>query len=282
MPAGAVAGASAVYGAYSANKASQQQSHAMNMQQQAANAQLALEQQFMQQQQGLYGPLERQMVQEASSTQPLDYGLLAGNVQNQYGAAQRNLQASLASRGLSASGIASGANTGLEIGRANALSQAFQQGLDRRRQLAMGVLSRYNPGANVQGVAGAYGNQQNLYGQYAGMYGQAAQQGYGQVGQALGSLGAYFQTQQAQKAFDQNQAVQDYAGNNMSQPQIYQGPSGYTQMDTAQPYMPQQFGNTNLSAMGYLQPQAPDYSPYGGAPTVTIGTGTNTNTRGVS
>lgn len=281
MPAVAVAGASAVYGAYSANKASQQQSHAMDMQQQAANAQLALEQQFMQQQQGLYGPLERQLVQQASSTQPLDYGVLAGNIQNQYGAAQRDLQASLASRGLSASGIAAGANTGLEIGRANALSAAFQQGLDRRRQFAMGVLSRYNPGANVQGVAGAYGNQQNLYGQYANMYGQAAQQGYGQVGNALGDYMTYKALMNQPNGFDANAYAQQQMSNIASTPALPMG-QGFTPMSTAMPYNPQPLGTSGLTGMGYLQPQTPDYSPYGGAPTITLAGGTNTNTNSPS
>lgn len=283
MPAGAVAGGTAIYGAINANQAAGQQSSAMALQQQAAQQQLALEQQFMRQQQGLYGPLERQLVQQASSTQPLDYGMLAGNIQNQYGAAGRDLQASLASRGLSGSGLATGATTGLEIGRANALASAFQQGLDRRRQFATGILSRYNPGANVQGVAGAYGNLQGLYGQYAGMYGQAAQQGYGQAAQGLGNLATYatsaMQPQAAppQGFTDEGMGVTPSSGD----------ASQYLPYLSRMAQAPQQpFPQTTpfgAGGFGGYFPQGPapfDYSGVG-FPTVTLGTGTNTNTYGL-
>lgn len=196
MPMVAVAVVSAAASMYSANKNAQAQSAAMGQQQGAANSQLALQQGFMDQQNSMYGPLMSQYVHEASGDKPLDYGLMSGQIQGGYDAAQRNLQGMLAARGMSASGLGGAGATGLEIGRAGALANAFQTGMDRRRQLGLNVLQHYNPAANVQGVAGAYGNLQNMYGQYSGMYGQAAAQGYGSAASSLGNAAQMWQMNQ--------------------------------------------------------------------------------------
>lgn len=211
MVATAVTAATAVYGAYNASQNAKQQSSAMAQQQNAADAQLQNDLAFRQQQQQLYGPLEQQMVQQASGTTPLDYGLMSGQIQQSYDAAQRGLQQQMAARGLSASGLSGGGALGLEMGRANALSSAFLQGLQNRRALGMSVLSRYNPGANQQMVNQGYGNLQNMYGQYASMYGQAAQQGYGAAASGLGSLAQMYSMRQQQPQADLTGSIQQQA-----------------------------------------------------------------------
>lgn len=262
----AVAAIGTAYSIYAGQQAAKRQSQAMNAQQGAANQQLALEQQFAGQQQGLYGPLEQQMVQQASSSQPLDYGQISGQIQGGYDTAQRNLSEQLASRGLGSSGLAGAGATGLEIGRANSLSTAFQQGLDRRRQLGLGLLGRYNPRADVQGVAGAYGNLQGLYGQYSGMYGGAAQGAYGNAASALQGLAQYFTQQPGQQTPDVSGSI------NAAQP--LPGASQYSPISLQGPEMP----------IDYSQLQAPmQPPPFNGQPyqplastTVPIGYGATT------
>lgn len=247
-----VAVGTAAVGIVSGISSSNQQSKAMQAQQQAAQQQLQLEQQFMQQQNQLYGPLMQQYVQQASGGAPLDYGLISGGIQGGYDAAQRNLQSQLASRGLSASGLAGAGATGLEIGRAGALSQAFQQGLDRRRQLGLNVLQHYNPGANVQGVAGAFGNMQNLYGQYAGMYGQAAQGAYGSAASALGNAAKGFMMQPAPQTPDVSGSI------NAAQP-LPAAPQYQPMNLQAPPPLPVDYSSTQFEA-----PQQPPL--YNGQP----------------
>lgn len=283
MVVAAVGVATAAYGAYSANQNAKAQSAAMGQQQNAANANLALEQQYMHDQEKRYGPLMDEYVQQASGGSPLDYGLESGAIQGNYDQAQRNLQGQLAARGLSASGLASAGATGLEIGRASALGGAFQQGLDRRRQLGLSVLQHYNPQGAVQGVSGAYGNQQQLYGQYGQMYGQAAQAGYGAAAQGLGAAAqAYGASQTPQAAAPATPAPSIYTGNPATGQAIGLQPTPFTQqgmggylpspLDQQTAYDPN--ATSPFGGQGYFPPT---YSPG----TIGYGDGTSTNSFGI-
>lgn len=193
MPAGAVAGGGLLYNVYSSERASRRSASAQSEQQRAYEQDLALRRQFLEQQQGLYGPLEQQLVDQARSPLPLFYGPLSGQVQRSYDASGRNLATQFAQRGLSGSNLQGATLQGLELGRAGALSTAFQQGLQQRLALAQNVLSRYQPLANTQNVSQGLGQLGGFYGQQAQLYGQAAAQGWQNVGQGLQGLGQYWQ-----------------------------------------------------------------------------------------
>ena len=279
MVAAAVTAASAAYSAYSASQNAKQASAAMGAQQNAANQNLALEQQYMHQQDQLYKPLMTQYVQEASGSTPLDYGITSGAIQNNYDAAQRNLATQMAARGLGASGLAGAGAGGLEIGRANALSSAFQQGMVNRRNLGLQVLQHYNPQGAVQGVSNALGNQQQMYGQYAGMYNQAAAQGYGAASSALGSAAQVYGMNQQPQAPAPSlsespmvQAPMNAASNPATQP-----PPGGWQYPQQPSYMPPAPMSQDQNGYGFL----PSSSWLGGMPTLGYGQGASYNTYAV-
>jgi hypothetical protein len=96
------------------------------------NSQMGLMQQnvnsinaFNQGQQQLYGPLEQQLVQQASSSEPLFFGPMSGQINANFDAGQRNLQTQMAQRGLQGSGLEAGGASGMELGRVGALDTAF-------------------------------------------------------------------------------------------------------------------------------------------------------------
>jgi len=173
------------YNAYESNQKAKEQ---QRMQEQQYQGDLGMRLGLQGQQAGLYGPLENKLVQEASSDQPLWYGQMAGQVNQQYDAGQRNVAAQMASRGLGGSALQGATTAGMEMGRAGALSQAFAQGLQARQALGLNMVSRYQPLMNAMYTSGGYGQLGGYYGQQAGMYNNAAQQGWGNVGQSLMGL----------------------------------------------------------------------------------------------
>ena len=260
----------------------------MGQQQNAANANLALNQQYMQQQESRYGPLMDQYVQQASGSTPLDYGITSGAIQQNYDTAQRNLATQMAARGLSGSGLAGAGTGGLEIGRANALSSAFQQGLVNRRNLGMQVLQHYNPQGAVQGVSNAYGNQQQMYGQYAGMYNQAAAQGYGAASSALGSAAQAYGMSHPQQvpAPDAYSSTQAMVQQNANTPvpgmgQGYNMPPMSTDLPMQPSYLPMAPQSAPQQSMGYGGLPSSSWMG-GGMPTLGYGQGVSYNTFGVN
>lgn len=187
---GAMVGAAAitaVAGGVEANQNSKKAEGLMNQQMGLQQQNVNSVQQFQQGQQQTYGPLEQQLVQQASSDQPLFFGAMKGAVNQNFDQGQRNLQTQMAQRGMAGSGLAAGGATGMELGRSGALDTAFQQGLQSRLQLGQSVLSRYQPMLNQSMLSQAYQGQSGVAGQQGQMYNQAAQQGWNQVGSALGS-----------------------------------------------------------------------------------------------
>ena len=198
-----------VVGAYSAYANNKAAGKAGDQQQAMYQRDLDSREAFQRQQQQLYGPLEQKMIEQASSDQPLYYGQMSGAIQGNYDQAQRGLNTQMAMRGMSGSGLQGAQSTGLEMGRAGALSGAFQQGLQARTNLGMNVLQRYNPAQNQQNMQQGLGQMGGFYGQQAQNFGNAAQQGWGMVGQGAGAL-------------MQNQLL----GGNSWQPAIPQGLGG--------------------------------------------------------
>ncbi len=192
MPA-AAAGAGVLISAWSANNAAKGQQRALDLQQSA----LASDQAFRQQQyadyQRMYGPLEQQLIQQASSEQPLNLGPNWARIQSNFDQAGRNNTVNLSRNGMLGSGLDTHNN--LENARAYTLSDAFSKGLQARdalRQsvLAMGKQMPQQAGFASQGnlnMAGLYGQQAGLYGNLAAGAGQGLSSSLGALGYALGN-----------------------------------------------------------------------------------------------
>ena len=189
MPLGGYIIGSAVIGAGASmagsSKAARAQEEAMQAQQQAAQQDLQFRQQMYADAQAKYGPLEQQLLGQATSDRPLGYDMLSGQIQQQYADALRNLSA----MGYQGGGLAGGAGRQAQFGLATALPQAYAQGQMDRLNLGTSLLARnpaYGLGQNVsgayQGLANAYGNQFDVYNRL-GMMGSAA------TGQALQGFG---------------------------------------------------------------------------------------------
>ena len=174
---GVIGGAMGYFGADKSNPQAQQE--------QAYRQDLANREAFQKQQQGLYGPLEQSLVQQASSTQPLFYGQMSGAINQNFDQAQRNAASQMAARGMSGSGLQGAGIQGMEMGRAGALSQAFNQGLQARQALGLNVLSRYQPLMNQMNTQSAYGQLGGMYGQQAMLQNQAQREMWQMGGQAL-------------------------------------------------------------------------------------------------
>lgn len=198
MPAalGIVKVAGIAYGAYSAYRSNKRSGEYADMQQDAYQRDLDLRQGFMDQQRGLYGPLEQSLVQQAASPLPLFYGQMEGPINQNFNAADRGLSSTMAQRGLAGSPVEAATRGGLQLGRAGALANAFQTGLQNRLQLAQGVLGRYQPAQNVQMVSQGLGQLGGFFGQRSDLYGKAAQQGWGAVSKGIDQMGEYYQIQE--------------------------------------------------------------------------------------
>lgn len=179
---------SALAGGYSAYRSNQNAKEAQAQQAQQYQNDLAIRLGLQGQQDGLYGPLENRLVQEASSDQPLYYGQMAGGINRNYDAAQRNLASQMAARGMGGSALQGASTAGMEMGRSGQLAQAFQQGLQARTSLGLNMVSRYQPLMNDMYTSGGYGQLGGMYGQQAGQANMASQMGWGDFGSSLMNL----------------------------------------------------------------------------------------------
>lgn len=192
MPA-AAAGAGVLISAYSAVSASNAQKRSMDLQKSALQADQAFRQQQYDDYKKTYGPLEEQLVRQASSEQPLNLGPNWARIQQNFDQAGRNNEASLARKGQLGSGLDT--HSALESGRAFALSDAFSKGIQARDALRKEAISL---GRNLpqqasflsqgnQQMAGFYGQQAGLYGGLAAGAGQGLASSLGALGYALGN-----------------------------------------------------------------------------------------------
>lgn len=190
----AIAGAGVLMSAYSSHQAGQAQQRAADLQRSAIQSDQAFRQQQYDDYKQTYGPLEQQLVQQASSESPLNLGPNWARIQSNFDQAGRNNEASLARKGMLGSGIDTHNN--LEGTRAYALSDAFSKGLQNRDALRYQLLQA---GKNMpqqagfvaqgnQNLSNFYGNQANLYAGAAGQAGQGISSSLGALGYALGNF----------------------------------------------------------------------------------------------
>lgn len=192
MPA-AAAGAGVLISAYSAVSAGNAQKRAMDLQRSSIQADQAFRQQQYDDYKKNFGPLEQELIQKASSEQPLNLGPNWARIQSNFDTAGRNNETSLARKGALGSGLDIYNNR--ENARAYTLSDAFQKGIQGRDALRLQALQlgRQMPqqaGFAAQGnqnMANFWGNASNLYAGAAGQGAQGISSGLGALGYALGN-----------------------------------------------------------------------------------------------
>lgn len=175
------------YGAYSANKNAKAGQAAADQQAALGQQNLAYQQQMGQWAQQYANPSLQRLNEAAMSSQPLDYGLVSSQIKRRYADLARNM----GGLGYGQPGTGS-ALRGLQLGQASDLSQAFAEGLAKRRGLQQFMAGTMTPA--VMGQAGQVGRASealgSVYGQQAGTYNQAAQQGWQAAAQGFqGALG---------------------------------------------------------------------------------------------
>lgn len=204
---GAIIG-SAVIGAYSANEASKSAANAAKKQ--AASAQYAADKQyevsmeqlaFQKEQQdkweAIYGPVQENLASYYSNLSSDSFeaqGLQA--LQQSYQTSRAALDKQLASRGISSdSGLAQASQNQLNVqrmlGGAQVRATSEQQVAQQQQNFLSVGLGQQS--ANNAGIANAYSNQANMYGnqytqamQLQGQYNQMSAQAAAGVGQAIG------------------------------------------------------------------------------------------------
>lgn len=200
---------------------------AAKLQYQAEMADLAFRQRMYDEAQAKYGPLEQQILAQATYNEPLGYDMLSGQIQQQYADALRNLSA----MGYQGGGLAGGAARQSQFGLANALPQAYSQGQMNRLNLGTSLLGRspvYGLGQNVsgayQGLANTYGNQFDVYNRLGMMSSAATGQALQGFGYGMGQSQGTTQTPQyGQQYYDftQRPSALNNANNMLSSASTY-------------------------------------------------------------
>lgn len=204
---GAIIGSAAIGAASSASSASKASSaakaqaaaadRATEASLQASREQLAFQQQQYADWEAIYGPIQDRLSSYNQSLTPDTFAALGlQGLQQSYTQSKQNIERSLAQRGLSSSGAAAEALTGLEsqrmLGAAQIRQQAPQQvAAQQSNFLSLGL--GLQP-ALQQGVSNAYGNQAMINMQAAGnaqalqgQYANQAASAYAGIGQSIGS-----------------------------------------------------------------------------------------------
>lgn len=211
--AAAVVGSAVVGGVMSsraAGKSADASNNATEASSQASAAQLAFSKEQYDDWQKVYGSLQDNLSTYYNSLTPEKYetqGIQA--IKQAYSTAQKQVDQSLAQRGITTSGLTAQTQVDMaskqaqDIATVRATSeQAVAQ--EKMKFLSLGM-NQYGAAAN--GVSNAYGNQANLAANQANMYNQQAAQASAGVGSALGSgVNSYlsYNAMQNQNALLQN------------------------------------------------------------------------------
>jgi len=203
---GAVAAADAKE---TAATAAEQQQTALDNQLLALQQQRELGQEQMAIWDSVYGPVERNLSNYYSNLTPKRLETMGhqANAQ-QFQAMGKQLQASMAQRGISGSGVEGAAMMGMSAQQAMANAQVTQQAPERVAQAQQSFLSRGDAlrsvamgmkGQGLQGQAGAYGNQAAFANQQMLTAQQQEQQAYAGIGQGLGAAAQAYGYSQGQQ-----------------------------------------------------------------------------------
>lgn len=167
---------------------------AMTQQELMQQQDMAFRRQVYENERALTMPQRQRLQSMAMSDEPLYYGQNAAQINRQFDQADRT--SNYLNYGTN---MNFGQNTAQlqanALQRRQALSGAYQQGLQNRTALLTQSAGMGNPLGAAQGVGQAYQGAANMYGNWANMYNQAAQQQAQNTANAAGGLsqlGGYF------------------------------------------------------------------------------------------
>lgn len=136
-------------------------------------------------------PLFESLLAEVQEGPSFGYRQQKAEIEKGFREAETGLQRRLAATGMEGTGLAASQRQALQLAKPQALAQAWQQGRERRQQVAMQLLGRTGIEQATQNVLGGFQRRAATADQemerYAGLAGQA----YGAAGQALGEFGQY-------------------------------------------------------------------------------------------
>lgn len=151
-------------------------------------------------------PLLKPLREKAAGEGPMDIGQNWAAIQRNFDTTGRNVEKALAHAGMLGSGYTPSAAAGLEMGRATALSDAYQRGIQNRdaMRLNLGAMGKTMP-QQAAGVSQGYSNMAGFYGGQASQNSAAAAQSMGNAAlgfqsglQTIGeNWGKWFPSQQA-------------------------------------------------------------------------------------
>ena len=182
-------------------------------------------------------PLLKPLREKAAGEGPMDLGQNWAAIQRNFDTTGRNVEKALAHAGMLGSGYTPSAATGLEMGRATALSDAYQRGIQARDAMRMnlGAMGKSMP-QQAAGVSQGLSNMAGFYGGQAANYSAQSAQSMGNA--ALGfSSGLQAIGENWGKWFPQQALVQPQAS---SAPQVAPTATQARALDASayQPYRP--------------------------------------------
>ena len=135
-------------------------------------------------------PLLEPLREKAQSEGPMNLGPAWANVQSNFDASGRNLEAAYARSGMTGSGLNQSGFASLEAGRASALGDAFQKGLNNRDNLRLTLanLGKQMP-QQATNLKQGYSNEVSRYGNRVNQAGAQEDSDWWAVGSNLGTLG---------------------------------------------------------------------------------------------
>ena len=197
-----------VFGARSAKKsggsAGSAADEAQKQQIEAGRADLAFRQKMYEEAQAKYGPLEQQMLGQATSSQPLGYEMLSGQMQQQYADALRRIGEQ---GNIGMGGLAGGAARQSQFGLATGLGSAYAQGQMNRLNLGQSLLARDPSNQLGMNVSSGMQNMSNIYGNQFDTYNRLGMMGSAGLGQSLQGLGYNLGQMYGQGGFGQNNYI---------------------------------------------------------------------------
>lgn len=186
-----VGGLTAVGSMVSGSKAAGAARDAAQLQSNAAAAQLGFNKEKYNRYLGIYGPLEEQQAQAAMAPGPLDYGLIRQNIDMQYQNAGKGLTTQANRSGTAGMGLDDSRQLNLDISHGNALSTAYGQGLQQKRNFGLSVMNHNQLPNAGNAYSSALGSLTSMYGNWRNDANSAAAGAWGGAANALGGLIRY-------------------------------------------------------------------------------------------
>lgn len=161
---------------YLASERARKSKEASDKKQEQMNASaLELARQREEEERRMFGPVREKLAREAMSTEPAEYGKMAGEISKNYGALRQGI-------GAGGYGVSGGLNQAklqaIDLGESAAKTAAYGDALNRQRNLAMSIAGMDRSGQYGQNLQNTLERQGTYWGQQSADAARAQQEGY--------------------------------------------------------------------------------------------------------